>query len=273
MGRLLQISDPHFGTERPEVVEALVDLAACLRPDLVVMSGDITQRAKPSQFARARHFLDRLDVPRALVLPGNHDIPLFDLLSRTLRPYAAFARAFGSDLEPVIDIPDLLAIGVKTTRRLRHKHGEVSADQIERVRRRLAAARTEQLRLVVTHQPMDVARPRDEHHRVRGSDAALQTWVEAGADLVMGGHIHLPYVRALSQRLPGLSRRAWCVQAGTAVSSRVRQEAANSVQVVRYATRETPARCTVERWDCVRPGAVFMPAESWELVLDRDVGA
>src|ERR1035437_3656295 len=100
MSVLLQISDPHFGTEQPPVVEALAALSRQQRPDLLVVSGDITQRARPGQFRAARAFIDRLDAP-VLVSPGNHDIPLFDLYARRHHPYARYRDAFGDELEPV----------------------------------------------------------------------------------------------------------------------------------------------------------------------------
>ncbi|WP_341649776.1 metallophosphoesterase [Thauera humireducens] len=100
MSVLLHISDTHFGTEEPRVVEALVTLAAQQRPDVVVLSGDITQRARPAQFRAAKTFADRLGA-LVLAVPGNHDIALFDLWARFTHPYARYAKAFGSDLEPV----------------------------------------------------------------------------------------------------------------------------------------------------------------------------
>lgn len=267
MSVLLQISDPHFGTEQPAVVEALIEFSHAQQPQVLVLSGDITQRARPAQFAAARAFVDRLGIERKLVIAGNHDVPLFDPVARLFRPYARYAKAFGSEMEPEIDTPELLAIGVKTTRRLRHSDGAVSAMQIERVARRLRGATPSQLRLVVVHQPLDVARERDAHNLLHGHLAAIRAWTEAGMDLVMGGHIHLPFLRPLSLRIPDLSRRAWCVQAGTSVSARVRVEAPNSVNLLRHGGERS--HCTVERWDCARPGARFELAEVWELELDR----
>ena len=195
MSVLLQISDPHFGTEQPHVVEALVAMAQSVRPDAVVLSGDITQRARRAEFESARRFLDRLSGPPMLVLPGNHDIPLFNLAARIVRPYGNHQRSFGRQLEPEIDTPDFRVIGVNTTRAWRHKDGAVSAAQIARVSRRLRGARHEQLRIVVTHQPLHVPNQRDAHNLLHGREAAARAWAAAGADLVMGGHIHLPFVR------------------------------------------------------------------------------
>lgn len=242
MPGLLQISDPHFGTERPAVVEALVRLAHVLAPEVIVLSGDITQRAREAQFDAARAFVDRLPAAPRVVVPGNHDLPLFNLLARAFWPYANHRRAFGDALEPVHDAPGWLVVGVDSTRRWRHKHGQLSAAQIGRVAARLRAAVPGQWRVVVLHHPT-VAGGRDEVNRVRGADAALKAWSEAGADVVLGGHIHLPYVQAAGNA-PGL----WVVQAGTAVSTRVRHEAGNSVNLLRPATAQAPWP-TVERWD------------------------
>ena len=244
MSTLLQISDTHFGTEQAPVVEALVALAQAQRPDLVVLSGDITQRATAKQFEAARAFVDRLGAP-CVAIPGNHDIPLFDIAARVFAPYARFSKVFGSELEPEFASADLLVLCVNTTRPWRHADGEVSAAQIARVAQRLAQARPEQLRVVVVHQPIEVLRSEDEHDRLHGHAQAQKAWAAAGADLVMGGHIHLPFAAPL----PGLAREMWVVQAGTAVSSRVRDGAPNSVNLLRRQGLSAAEECWIERWD------------------------
>jgi 3',5'-cyclic AMP phosphodiesterase CpdA len=245
---VLQVSDPHFGTERAPVVEALVALALRERPALVVLSGDITQRARPAQFRAARAFAERLGAP-LLAIPGNHDLPLFALATRLLRPYARFRAAFGDELEPVFASDAWLVIGVNTTRPARHENGEVDAAQIERVAARLAAAGPGQFRIVVVHQPAAVLRAEDEHDRLIGHAAALARWAAAGADVVMGGHIHLPYVLPIA----GTARPLWVVQAGTAVSARVRDGVPNSVNLLRWDGRSAQ----VEQWDCPADGPAF----------------
>lgn len=244
MSILLQVSDSHFGTERPPIVAALARLAREQEPDLVVLSGDITQRARPSQFRAARAFVDLLGVP-TLAIPGNHDVPLFHLWARLRRPYAHYVTAFGTDLEPTYSSRDMLVLGVNTTRPWRHKHGEVSSAQIERVATQLAAADARQLRVVVVHQPAAVMHAEDVPNRLRGCAAALERWAAAGADLVMGGHIHLPFVMPLV----GLVRPMWVVQAGTAVSSRVRHDVPNSVNLLRWGEAAGDERCHIEQWD------------------------
>jgi 3',5'-cyclic AMP phosphodiesterase CpdA len=266
---LLHISDTHFGTEQAPVVQALLALAHERKPDALVYSGDITQRARPAEFAAARAFCRELAIAPMLALPGNHDLPLFNLAGRLLHPYANYMEAFGPRLEPVLDHECFLAVGVNTTRATRHKNGVVSDEQIERTARRLRQARRGQLRIVVTHQPAAVFRAEDEHDRLRHAQAALQAWSEAGADLVLGGHIHLPYVLDLRERPQPTPRAMWCVQAGTAVSSRVRHGTCNSVNLVEWSPPRAGQRraCTVERWDYGADGGRFALAQRRELAL------
>ena len=193
-----------------------------------------------------------------VAIPGNHDIPLFNLAARLLWPYARYARAFGPDLEPEFENPEVLVLGLNTTRRWRHVDGQVSAAQIERVARRCEQAPAAQWRIVVVHQPVAVSQQQDVHNLLHGRDAAVRRWSAAGVDLVLGGHIHLPFVLPLHAQWAGLPRRLWAVQAGTAVSARVRAEAGNSVNLIRIgtsagATGPAGAAATrplqIERWD------------------------
>ena len=267
MTRLLQVSDAHFGTERPEAVEALVALAQARRPDLLVLSGDITQRARRGQFEAARRFCERLSAGRWLAIPGNHDIPLYDVFTRAFAPYRGFVRCFGDDFAPVHEDDDTLVLGVRTTRRYRHKHGEVSDDPVAGIAAKLRAVPPEKLRVVVVHQPVDLPPERNQRNLLRGREAAVRAWVDAGVDVVLGGHIHLPFMRLLSHTFPDLRRRAWAVQAGTAVSHRIRHDANNSVNLLEYRAGDAEAVC--ERWDFAGADAGFLPIERHGLALDR----
>ncbi len=262
MSVVLHISDPHFGTERPLVVNALERLAHAQAPTLVILSGDITQRALKAQFTAAGAFMDRLAIPSRLVIAGNHDIPLFDLASRLLWPYARYKRVFGSDLEPIHETPELLVIGVRTTRRYRHIEGEVSTRQIQRVAQRLKQAGDRQLRIVVTHQPVHVIHAADQEHLLRGHERAIDQWAEAGVDLILGGHIHRPFICGLHDRLADFRHHVWAVQAGTAVSARIRHESNNSINLIRHGFEDMPRSCVVERWDYDEGGDEFALVES-----------
>jgi 3',5'-cyclic AMP phosphodiesterase CpdA len=259
---VLQVSDPHFGTEQAPVVDALLALAAQERPDVLLMSGDITQRARRRQFQAARAFADRVAAPSRLAIPGNHDIPLFNVFARVFAPYGGYQRAFGRELEPELDAPDLLVACVNTTRPRRHKDGEVSTVQVERVAARLRRAQPSQLRLVVVHQPVMAARSDDEQNLLHGRADAVRAWVTAGADVVMGGHIHWPYACSLRLGFRDLPRDAWIVQAGTAVSSRTRDGVPNSVNLLRCEASPAARRCRIERWDYSVAERAFERVES-----------
>lgn len=253
MSVLLHLSDPHFGTEQAPVMAALVALSRQQQPDLLLLSGDITQRALPSQFAAARAFTDRLGAA-LLAIPGNHDIPLFNLHQRLFHPYSRYQAAFGNALEPLHASPDVLVQCVNTTRWYRHKGGTVSSAQIERVASRLRTAQPAQLRVVVVHQPIAVPRASEQHNLLHGHTQARLRWAEAGCDVVLGGHIHLPYVIGL----PNVARPMWVVQAGTSVSSRVRAGAVNSVNMLRWGEDAAPGCCTIEQWDYTATSQTFV---------------
>ncbi len=270
---LMQISDPHFGTERAPVVEALERLVHELRPDVILLSGDITQRATEAQFRAARAFVDRLCVPALVAIPGNHDIPLFNPVARLFSPYGHYERAFGRELEPQFEDDEVLVLALNTTRWYRHADGEVSGTQIERVAQRLEKAHSAQWRIVVVHQPVAVTRAQDRGNVLHGHQAAVWRWAAAGADLIVGGHIHLPFVLPLHQIRPDLPRAVWAVQAGTAVSERVRADAGNSINVIRTGAAalapddvdDAALGCLVERWDHTAPTQRFERVQVYPL--------
>lgn len=283
MPGLLHLSDTHFGTEQPEVVEALLALADQVQPDVAVLSGDVTQRARRGQFERARRFMGQLQAGAKLVIPGNHDIPLFDLWARWRMPYRGYQRAFGRDLAPVYESERYLILCVNTTRPWRHKQGEVSAAQVEAVAQRLRGASPQQLRVVVTHQPMAVIRSEDRVNLLRHHRRAAAAWSAAGVDLLLGGHIHLPYACDLRDELgqagppgwegahgSGVTRPVWAVQAGTAVSRRLREGLPNSVNLIEQSPRDHGCVCKVEQYD-YHPGQQrFRPVSGRLLSFSHD---
>lgn len=251
MTSILHISDTHFGTEQQPVVEAIEEHLKEHGADLLVLSGDITQRARSKQFAAAQAFIQRLDsygIAQKLIVPGNHDIPLHDLVTRFLSPYENYRRYIGDQLEPVIENDELLIIGLNTTHPKRRKDGRVTEDQVRAVCERLKRSSPTKLRIVVAHQPFGSMVPSDLRNLQHGAREALRHWAEAGLDLVMGGHIHLPYVLPLSNQYPELAREIWIVQAGTALSSRLRGRLPNSFNRLYFNNRDGK-QVRVERWD------------------------
>jgi len=267
MTRILHLSDPHFGTEQDQVLTALLALSHTLKPDLVLLGGDITQRARESQFSAARRFVRALKRP-VLAVPGNHDIPLFNIFARIFRPYGAYQKAMGLALEPVWETDSLLVVGVNSTRPRRHERGEVDERQVAQVALRLKRANVDALRVVLLHHPVRASGKEDLHNLLIGREHAVPTWVEAGADLILGGHIHLPYVLPA---LAGSTHRAWVVQAGTALSKRIRGDVPNSVNVIDHEVRRGQHHCDVQRWDYDSKIRAFRCVRNDELMWERDV--
>ena len=267
MSTLIQISDPHFGTEQPPVVAALLAFVRRVQPLAAVLSGDITQRARRAQFAAAKRFVDRARRPSLPRYSGQSRYPALQCRRARVLSLRGFERVFGSVLEPQLESDAFKLICLNTTRPSRHKDGEISDEQIERVARQLREANGGQLRIVVTHQPVHVLRASEVHNRVHGYHEAVQAWADAGADIIMGGHIHLPYVASLDEHFPELSRRCWAVQAGTAVSHRVRAKHPNSVNLIHYSAGSE--QCSVERWDYDATSASFRCVDTHELLLER----
>ena len=208
------LSDLHFGRVAPAVVESLRRRLKALAPDLVVVSGDLTQRARARQFREARAFLDGLPAPQ-VVVPGNHDLPLYNVLARVVAPLGAYRRIVDDEVEPGYVDGEIAVIGVNTARALAFKAGRVSAAQVERARREFAALGASRTKLLVAHH----------------SCKALN---ECGADVVLCGHAHRTRVDA---------GPALAVEAGTATSHRTREEP-NGFNLLRI----RPGRIAVEHY-------------------------
>lgn len=268
MSQILHLSDTHFGTEQPDVCAALLALSNELRPDLVILSGDITQRATPQQYAAAKRFVEALHCSNTLIIPGNHDIPLFNVFARMFKPYGNYQRAFGQVLAPIFANHDLQVIGVNTTRAWRHKDGEVSTQQIDQVAQQLKQANRQQLSVVVVHQPVFVQQESERGNLLHGHQHAIKAWAEAGADLILSGHIHLAFISNLQNAIEGVARPIWKVSAGTAVSKRTREGKPNSVNVIRYDANNLNA-CLVDRFDFDATLAQFSLAKRHSLELSK----
>jgi len=226
MTRLVHLSDLHFGAHDERLVEAVDWQVDELKPDLVVVSGDFTQRARTEQFRDACEFLDGLrerghDV---LGVPGNHDVPLYDVLRRFLSPLARYRRFIDDTLCPFIELPGVAVLGINTARSFTFKDGRINQDQVEFIRETFLRTPSESVRILVTHHPLFALQVGDEIERAVGRhELALDAVEESGVDMLLAGHAH----HATSQDAGDLVTRAGgvlVVQAGTATSTRVREQ-------------------------------------------------
>ena len=218
MIRIAHISDLHFGREVPEIVEALAAELQREQPDLIAVSGDLTQRARTGEFQAARAFLDLLPTP-VLVVPGNHDIPALPLTQRFAAPWRRWQRWVSKELEPVIDGETFCAVGINSARRwgpyLDWSRGRISLDQLERAEA-IFAEKPKDLHVVVAHHPFLLSAAGADRRTISRAHVALPRLRKADVDLVLGGHVHLAY--------SGVVAGVVVAQTGTTVSSRLKGE-------------------------------------------------
>lgn len=247
MRTLVHLSDLHMGRLHSDVLAPLASTIRALTPDLVVISGDFTQRATIPEFEQARAFLDDLALP-TLSIPGNHDVPLWNLTQRFVTPLERYQRYITSDLSPVYQDEEILVAGVNTARGLvLGGEGRINKSQVEQLLARLSVAPPGVRRIVVTHHPFDLPPGVRERRLLGRATMAMARLATAGADLFLSGHLHLSHVSHSAERYRIAGHSALIVQAGT-VSMRGRGEEP-SFNVLRL----TPERLTVDRlvWDDV----------------------
>jgi 3',5'-cyclic AMP phosphodiesterase CpdA len=234
MATIVHLSDLHFGRVDPRLVAPLVRTVETVAPDLVVVSGDLTQRARRSQFRQARAFLDRLRCP-LLVVPGNHDVPLFNLAARVVDPYGGYRREIQPDLEPVFENAEVIAVGLNSARAFPFDgRGRLNDAQVARAAARLKSAAVHAVRIVVTHHPFDLPDTHGDEHLVGRSAMAMEQLAAAGADVFLAGHLHVSHVSHSARRYRIAGHSALVVQAGT-LSTRGRGEP-NTLNVLRVAS-------------------------------------
>lgn len=264
MTRIVHISDTHFGTEIPAVVAALLSAIHAQNPDVVLLSGDITQRARKDEFAAAAAFMRQCpDVPH-LVIPGNHDLPLFNVLSRFVAPYGHYHTAF-AEREAVWGNGDVAIVALDATHPLRHTRGRLNAPRLrEAVAEARSGLKPHGLLLMAAHQPLVTAWQKDADETLVDAQASAILLSELRVDAALSGHVHVPIVETTHRFFDALVNPFVLAGAGTAVSGRTRKGVANSFNVLVVA----PNALTVERHDF--DGAAFALAETCVFTRSAD---
>ncbi len=279
MPRLIHLSDLHFGAHDPVLVEAVERRLDEEAPDLVVVSGDFTQRARTEQFEEAGAFLMRVRDAghEVLAVPGNHDVPLYDVFRRFLSPLTRYKRHIDDSLCPFVEIDGAAVLGINTARSLTFKNGHVSEEQMQLIRETFAKTSKSQPRILVTHHPLfalpvgdgpELGELMDDH------ELALDAIADAGVDLLLAGHNHRASVNDAGSLVKGAGK-ALVIQAGTATSTRTRDElqSFNRIEI-----DGSGVRVTIQRWD----GAGFVSGDSqfferhderWEFASGQKVAA
>jgi 3',5'-cyclic AMP phosphodiesterase CpdA len=267
---IAHISDLHFGHHDPRVAKGLLAALAVVKPDLVAISGDLTQRARRREFAAARAFIDSFGAP-VIAVPGNHDVPLYDMVERLLRPHSRYALHISPEHQPLYVDDEIAVLGANTARGLAFKNGRLSARQIADIRATFAGLEPSVLKAVVTHHPLLPLPGGPELVPLHRAGRALDALAAAGVRLLLAGHHHMSSSADFHAETLGGRRSILIIQAGTAISNRRRRET-NSFN--RIEIDGQCVACTVHLWDSVR----FAPAGTrryalvaghWTVVLDK----
>lgn len=263
MARIAHLSDIHFGAHDPRIVDAATAWLEEHRPDLVIISGDLTQRARVEQFRAASAWINRLRAAgrKLLVIPGNHDIPLYDVMRRFAAPLDRYKRYISPDLCPWYEDDEVAILGLNTARSLTIKDGRINHDQMDMLRERFASVASAKTRILVTHHPlfaMPIGRGGELSEAVGQHDDAVQAASEAGVHLALAGHFHRTYAQA-ARKMVEKAGGALIIQAGTATSTRLRNAEPQSFNWL-HVRRHDEMELQVIVWD----GAGFQRASHVE---------
>jgi 3',5'-cyclic AMP phosphodiesterase CpdA len=243
MRKIMHISDLHFGRVDSAVVTALLELEQRLSPHLIAVSGDLTQRARKREFVAAREFLESLAAPK-IVVPGNHDVPLYNVVARFLTPLQRFRQYVENEVEPAFVDNEIAVVGINTARSLTFKGGRINRAQVKRALEVFCRVPNERIRILVTHHPFDVPDAPEGNEPVGRATMAMASFRECMPDLLLAGHVHLHGIGTTAERYDLGGNSAIVVQAGTATSTR-RRGATNSFNLIRI----NQSDIAIERFD------------------------
>ena len=236
---ILHFSDVHFGPPYiPEAGEAVLAAAAELQPDVIVASGDFTQRAKPEQFAAARAFLDRLPDRPTIVVPGNHDVPLYRVFERVFSPYRYYKQYICEDLDSVLRVQGATFVALNSTAPLRAiTNGRIRSWQLELCAEAFRNTAEGDARIVVAHHHFAPAPDYEGGEVMPKARRALDRFTELKVDLILGGHLHRAYIGNSLDVYSGVDRTHGIIiaQSGTTTSARgrAREREKNSFNLIR----------------------------------------
>ncbi|HYO83929.1 MAG TPA: metallophosphoesterase [Bryobacteraceae bacterium] len=253
MRRIVHLSDLHFGRVDPTLIEPLLEAVHRCEPDLTALSGDFTQKGTRSEFQEAAEFVKRLP-GKIIAVPGNHDMAFLNPWKRATQRLKLFREYITNDPEPWYLDNEIAVMGLNTARVTHLRDGRIREWQVKRLEERMATAAPEIIRILVTHHPFDLPAIFEADELV-GRGARYMKRVVNSIDIMLAGHMHISYVGPTAMRYKVLGDSAIFVQAGTALSTRVRTED-NAFQLV----RTSPGAVEVQQF--LAQGDKYLPQQA-----------
>ncbi len=246
MRRVVQISDLHFGNNDPLLLAPLRKAIEQIGPDVLVISGDFVEHASEGEFIAARDFIRTLPVPQILV-PGNHDLPFYNLVSRATVGLSLYKKFITTDLLPRFEDDEICIFGANTSRVWPIRGGSLSSMQLEQLAAEFAAVPEDRVRLLVTHHPFDL--PESQGHRlIVGHAKRSINRLAPLVDILLAGHIHLSSTGSTATHYKTAGHAMTFVQAGTAVSNRDKGETNSFNSLLLKGSEEGGKSLIVDRW-------------------------
>jgi 3',5'-cyclic AMP phosphodiesterase CpdA len=273
MRTIVHLSDLHFGRIDQALLTPLAQQLHALKPDLLIVSGDLTQRARSVEFIAARRWLDTLPTP-SLIVPGNHDIPLHNLAQRLLQPLVKYRRYITNELAPFFQDEEIAVLGINTARALTIKDGRINPQQLAQVGQRFASVDPATIKIIVSHHPFELPDGQNQRQLAGRADSAMQQFADCRIDLLLSGHLHTSHAISTTTQVAGNGFASIAIQAGTATSTRGRGEA-NAFNIIRI----DRARIMIESLQWQAPASAFVAttrtcfnasASGWQQVTPRE---
>jgi 3',5'-cyclic AMP phosphodiesterase CpdA len=231
MRTIVQISDLHFGRINPFIINPLLNTINKANPDLIVVTGDLTQRAKTIEFQKAKAFLDTLKYPK-IVVPGNHDIPTFNLFERFSKGLEKYQKHITKNLNPTYIDEQIAIAGINTARTYKWRGGTLDIEQVQKICSQFSKLPKGTIKIVALHHSIDLPWEYATTYLVGKWQKALEIFIKCKIDIFLSGHNHRSHIHLTSDRNPHHKHVALVFHCGTSTSTRTRGGEQNSFNII-----------------------------------------
>ncbi len=222
--RFLHLSDLHWGKKfSPKFSNSLLEFVKNGKFDYLLITGDLTQRAKKREFLAVKRYLDSFEVPY-IAVPGNHDVPLYPVHLRFFAPFYRYKKYFQEELEPEIITKKVCVFGLSSAHNFTSSEGRIKRKQIENLRKKILRTSPSQIIIILIHHPIIYADPTDRDRTIWGAPNLIDLFGEYPPDLILSGHYHNRFFCNLKDFYPKLKKNIYLFFSSTSTTERGRKK-------------------------------------------------